>query len=276
MRIACLIAVAVLLALPGIARAEVVEAEHVTVLGDNDTRAQARRVCLLEAKRRLLEQAGTYIEASTEVDRFAVTRDEVRTFASAILAVDIVEERYFVTAEGQYAVRMKVRADIDPVDIRRRLERAVADPDTWRRMNARARRVRSLEDEALDLQRRMGPDDDPDLANRLAQARIFRSLEEIEEEGREIMAEVDRVSELAEKVAVKGMTPAEVERLLGPPRAVKANRAGSVAYECRNYGRMWLVFRDGLLACKRTRLRYQSRYGGDCHCAGMVGEVFTE
>ena len=118
------------------ALAKMVEAENLTVLGDNDTRAQARRVCLLEAKRKLLEQAGTYIEAQTEVDRFAVTRDEVRTFASAILAVDVVEERYLVTAEGQFAVRMKVRADIDSDDIRQRLERAVADPDGWRRMNA--------------------------------------------------------------------------------------------------------------------------------------------
>lgn len=274
MRIACLIAVLTLLALPGLAQAEVVEAEHVTVLGDNDTRAQARRVCLLEAKRKLLEQAGTYIEARTDVDSFAVTRDEVRTFASAVLAVEVIREEYFVTAEGQFAVRMRVRSDIDPDDMRRRMERASADPDTWRRMNARARRVQSLEDEALALQRRLGEGEDPDLAQ--AQARIFRSLEEIEEEGAEIMASVDRVTELAAKVAVKGMTPDEVERLLGPPRSVKRNTAGSAAYECRNYGRLWLVFRDGLLACKRSSLRYQQRYGGDCHCAGIVGEVFTQ
>ena len=143
-------------------------------------------------------------------------------------------------------------------------------------MNARARRVRSLEDEALALQRRMGRDEDPDLADRRAQARIFRSLEEIRAEGDEIMAEVDRVSDLAATVAVKGMTPGEVERLLGKPRAVKANSAGTTAYECRNYGRLWLVFRDGLLACKRTNLRSQQRYGGDCHCAGVIGEVFTQ
>lgn len=263
------------LALPGIACAKVVQAEHVTVLGDNDTRAQARRVCLLEAKRKLLEQAGTYIEASTEVDRFAVTRDEVRTFASAILAVDIEEETYFVTNEGQFAVRMRVKADVDPIEIRRRLERAVAEPDTWQRMNARARRVRSLEDEALDLQRRMDQGEDPELEHLRAQARIFRSLDEIEEEGAEIMAGVDRVTQLARTVAVKGMTPDEVERLLGEPRSVKVNRSGSSVYECRNYG-LWLVFRDGLLACKRTALRYQQRYGGDCHCAGIVGEVFTQ
>ena len=87
---------------------------------------------------------------------------------------------------------------------------------------------------------------------------------------------MDRVSELARTVAVKGMTPDEVERLLGPPRAVKANAADSTVFECRNYGDLWLVFRDGLLDCKRTKLRHQQRYGGDCHCSGVVDEVFTQ
>ncbi len=36
-------------------------------MGDNDTRTDAKRLALLDAKRLALEQAGTYIESITEV-----------------------------------------------------------------------------------------------------------------------------------------------------------------------------------------------------------------
>ena len=42
---------------------------------------------------------------------------------------------------------------------------------------------------------------------------------------------------------------------------------------CAGYGRMWIVFRDGLVSCLRPRLDYVQSYGTDCHCAGNYATI---
>ena len=43
----------------------------------------ARQRCLLEAKRKILEQAGVYIESASEVKNFDLTKDKIASFAAA-------------------------------------------------------------------------------------------------------------------------------------------------------------------------------------------------
>ena len=46
-------------------------------MGDNDTRADAKRLALLDAKRLALEQAGTYIEGISEVKNLDLAKEEI-------------------------------------------------------------------------------------------------------------------------------------------------------------------------------------------------------
>ena len=62
---------------------EIIYASHKYTMGDNDTKNDARRICFLEAKRQAIEKAGTYLESTTEIRNFQLTRDEIRTFAGA-------------------------------------------------------------------------------------------------------------------------------------------------------------------------------------------------
>jgi hypothetical protein len=59
-----------LLPTPSIAKTEVVYASYKYVMGDNDTKNDAKRLCFLEAKRRCLEKVGSYVESLSEVQDY--------------------------------------------------------------------------------------------------------------------------------------------------------------------------------------------------------------
>lgn len=260
-----LLCIAILLAampLAALAAPRTLEAEHTYVLGEGDTRADARRICLLEAKRKLVEQVGTWVESRTEVNSLALTQDQIRTFASAFVRVEVTSERFFMSGEA-FAVSVSVRGEVDPDAVAPRLMEYASQPDRRTQLLRLSERSRTLEGTALG---------GGDAAIR---GRALRSLEELEAEKARLVEETARLGQAAEAVVEPGMTGDEVRGLLGEPRVTKLNETTTSQYACWNYGRVWVVFRDGLVACKRTRLSYRQDYGGDCHCAGLPSEVFT-
>jgi len=81
-------------------------------MGDNDTRADAKRIALQDAKRLALEKVGTYIESITEVKNLSLSKDEVRAYTAGI--VEVTEQETRSTMEGQQQiVRMDVTCKID-------------------------------------------------------------------------------------------------------------------------------------------------------------------
>jgi len=81
-------------------------------MGDNDTRTDAKRLALLDAKRLALEQAGTYIESITEVKNLALAKEEIRAYTAGI--VEVVEQEARDTVEGStHIVQVSVTAKID-------------------------------------------------------------------------------------------------------------------------------------------------------------------
>ncbi len=90
-------------------------------MGDNDTRADAKRLALLDAKRLVLEKTGTYLEGVTEVKNLQVTRDEIRTYTAGI--VEVVEQETRSTMEGETTVvRVDMTAKIDTDVVARQIE----------------------------------------------------------------------------------------------------------------------------------------------------------
>ena len=90
-------------------------------MGDNDTRADAKRMALQDAKRLALEQAGTYIEGITEVKNFALSRDELRAYIAGI--VETTEHGASSTMEGQQqVVRVVVNCKIDTDVVARQID----------------------------------------------------------------------------------------------------------------------------------------------------------
>jgi hypothetical protein len=277
--LAALLALLALLALaaPAGAAPQVISVTQSCVLGDNDSKSDARRICLLEAKRKAVEQAGTIIESRTEVRDSRVAADQVKSYAAASVRVLEVKERF--TASGDtVTLTLDLRAEVDPEAAAKGLAQAVREPAALERLERGAGDARRLEDAALDLQRRIaGADPGAALDFRREQRRVFTSLDEAYAERDRILAGMRETGKLARDTVRKGMTVGEVGRLLGQPRALKENRNMPSAYTCANYGAAWVVFKDGLVECVRDSLVYRDRYKSDCHCGGVnLGDVFGE
>lgn len=75
-------------------------ANHRYVMGDNDSKAEARRNCFMEAKRLCLEKAGMYLESNTTIQNYQMTQDEIRTYAGAIIQVQILSEDYSIVGKN--------------------------------------------------------------------------------------------------------------------------------------------------------------------------------
>ena len=257
------------------AETRTITAEHTCVLGDNESKAQGRKICYLEAKRKILEKAGTIVVADTEIRDMQVARDVVRTYAAARMRIKVVEEEFFVRGEN-FAVRTVLSAEVDMRDFDSTLKMMRENPREVSAARERALRMERLEDRALDLRGMIAAEDGPGAVPYLSeQQQIFRTLEEIEALSDAITADMQRTGRLARQYVKRGMTEGEVISLLGEPRAAKNNENMPSAWRCLNYGEVWVVFRNGLVECMRSELRYEKRYGSDCHCAGFAGEVFT-
>ena len=115
--------------IPTVAFAEIqtFTATHTYTLGDHDSKDDARQRCVLEAKRKILEQAGVYIESASEVKDFDLTKDKISSFAAAVMQVkDTKEEVGF--QQGHMTLTLKLTAQVDLAEMRKQL--AVRQVDT--------------------------------------------------------------------------------------------------------------------------------------------------
>jgi tetratricopeptide (TPR) repeat protein len=104
------------------AEPSVIVSEGKYVMGDLDSRKDAKALALIEAKRLALEQAGTYIQSSSEVKDFQLSRDQVNTLASGIMSVEVLKEDWKLSGENM-VVTMQIRATIDTSHIKDRITR---------------------------------------------------------------------------------------------------------------------------------------------------------
>ena len=108
--------------IPTVAFAEIqtFTATHTYTLGDHDSKDDAQQRCLLEAKRKILKQAGVYIESASEVKNFDLTKDKITSFAAAVMQVkDTKEEVGF--QQGHMTLMLKLTAQVDLAEMRKQL-----------------------------------------------------------------------------------------------------------------------------------------------------------
>jgi len=133
-------------AIPSVASAQVqtFTATHTYVLGDHDSKDDARQRCLLEAKRKILEQAGVYIESVSEVKNFDLTKDKITSFAAAVMQVkDTKEEVDF--QQGHMTLTLKLTAQVDLEEVRKQLAARQLDAGVRDDVAAQKERLKRLE-----------------------------------------------------------------------------------------------------------------------------------
>lgn len=90
------------------------------VMGDMDTRKDARSFALMEAKRTALEQGGTYLESSSEVTDYQLTKDEINSLAAGIVSVEVLDEKWEMSGESM-VVTVTIRATVDTSNLNLRI-----------------------------------------------------------------------------------------------------------------------------------------------------------
>jgi tetratricopeptide (TPR) repeat protein len=102
------------------AETKVVTAEGKYVMGDLDSKQNAKALALMEAKRISLEKAGTYIESISEVRDFQLTKDQINSLAAGIMSVEILKEEWKMSGENMVLI-LSIRATIDTSNLNARI-----------------------------------------------------------------------------------------------------------------------------------------------------------
>lgn len=260
-----------------ISAVQTITATHTYVMGDNDSKNDARRMCFLEAKRKVLEKAGTLIESSSEVKNFQLSKDKISSYTAAVLRVEATNEE-FTSIAGQTSVTMTVKADVDTTDIHKRLSAIIADKGLQEKIAIQQKQLKQLEDQVRVLSQKLdmvpasaskSPSLNEFLAGfRAANPNFIVSDEELTEywtttyglrrernqvlgniqvlENKAIAAKkrITGKTDLITKYIVKNMTVREVISILGQP-VVNDDFANFKLY---NYGEKWICFTDGLVS----------------------------
>lgn len=159
MRAFSVITLLTVLFLPTVASAEVktFTATHTYILGDHDSKDDARQRCLLEAKRKVLEQAGVLIESASEVKDFQLTKDKITSFASAVMQVKDTKEKFGFENEHM-TLTLTIKADVNLTEVRKQLASRQVDSGVRDTVAAQQERLKRLEAqlEAMQQQRQEG------------------------------------------------------------------------------------------------------------------------
>lgn len=222
---------------------ESVFASYKYTMGDNDTKNDAKRICFLEAKRLAIEKAGTYIESSTEIKNFNLTRDEIKTFAGAIVKVEIASEEIKFVGENQI-IFMTVKADVDIGSFRERVKQIKSDRELEKKVIDQQRQLQGLEDNLKKLQQQLTSKNvDEVVTLRKERVEAFGKMDELEK----IKYEIRSKSKSVENIEL-GMKPQEVLGLIGTPRTQDQHYLHKDNLRF-NYGNIWIVFESGVVSC---------------------------
>lgn len=244
------VALAISLAMIDVAQAQVqtITASHTYVMGDNDSRNDARQLCFLEAKRKVLEMAGSYIESSSEVTNFQLTKDQIKTFSAAVLSVEIVKEEFGFN-NGQNTLSLTVRALLDLADVQKRLQVIAEDKALQERVTAQQQQIRQLEEEVRDLNLRLNMSPAGSIGKlRKERNIVFGNIEEWENKKMAAVRVIAEKTELVRQFIVQNMTMKEVEDILGPPRG-HSHPSKNYGDNSWNYGSLWIHFTGRVVKC---------------------------
>ncbi len=211
-------------ALPVDAVNKTITVTHTYVMGDNDSRNDARRLCFLEAKRKVLELDGMFIQSSSEVKNFELTKDQITSYSAAILSVETLHESFDFT-KGQNALTLTVKAEVDIEETTKQLAAIASDTSLQQQMNEQLKKLLQLEEVIKRTSAQLARAT-PDQAGELREERnvVFADLAGLE---KVYMVAKERITEermmecdIANKMqhyVLDGMTKSEVSEILGEP-----------------------------------------------------------
>ncbi len=235
---------------------ETITVTHKYVMGDNDSKNDARRMCFLEAKHKVLEKAGIYIEShfshiisegssGNRVKSFQLAKDELYTYAAALLKVDIVKEEWQFVGENM-AILMIVKAEVDTNNVENQLSKIKQDTSVQKKIRTQQSRLQELERTVVKLQKQLATVDAPKAATlRKERNIVFKEIDELQAKKIAIVSKIKSKTKRVIAYVELGMTPSEVKSLVGNPRSTTSYGFNPFW----NYGNVWIIFEGGVVSC---------------------------
>lgn len=127
-----------------VAKTDVIYASYKYVMGDNDTKNDAKRLCFIGAKRRLLEKAGTFIISMSETQNFKLTKDEIISYSAGFLNAEVADEKV-VSVGKTLEIVMTLKANIDMDDVKRTLNKIINDAALKQKIEEQNKKLLELE-----------------------------------------------------------------------------------------------------------------------------------
>jgi hypothetical protein len=115
------------------------------VLGDNDTRIDARNIALNEAKRAASELAGTQVKSELVIENDQILKDQITIVAASFMTVEVINESMTASKDGRSVMEVTIRAHLDKSAIRSKL-------DAYRGDDKRQKELSSIQAENSRLQ----------------------------------------------------------------------------------------------------------------------------
>ena len=118
--ISVFLALVSLLAIPAHSPAEtkIIIADATYTMGDGETPMYAEAMVLQQAKQRVLEQAGTYVESYTKVHNYNLSIEEFQSIAGGILQVEVMEKsRHLIGDAVKFRVKIRAVITLDGLDL---------------------------------------------------------------------------------------------------------------------------------------------------------------
>jgi len=230
------------------------------VLGDNDTKNEAREVSFVQCKRKVLEKAGSYIQSHVQVTNGKLSKEQVSTYAAAILSVEVIKEKFFFQGNSM-VLEQTVKAMIDLEDVKKRLAAIVGDKSVAKKVENQQQRIKELESNVDDLRRELGSAKTTRAkAIRKQQNVVLEQIDELSKLKISIMQKIKAAENNVLKYVEVGMTRNEVLSLVGKYRGITEY----YGKEWWNYGpKVWVGFnKAGLVSCISTQKT--CRFVGSC------------
>ncbi len=135
-----------LLCLTAHAEIKTIEADSTYIMGDNDSKVDARRIAVQEAKRKALELAGTYVEGLTQVKNYRLSKDEIKSYTGGVMETEVVSEQMRGTTEHP-EIYVKTRCKIDTDVLMKTMDRYRKNEDLKEQVQAVAQENENLRKE---------------------------------------------------------------------------------------------------------------------------------
>jgi Flp pilus assembly protein TadD len=146
------------------AEIKVIEADSTYVLGDNDSKVDARRIATQEAQRKALELSGTFLASITQVKEYKLTKDEVTAYTAGVVETRIVvdESRGTLDHPEHY---IKARCTVDTNVMLQQIDRYRENQELREQVENAVREKEALRKERDALQRQLAAEKDKEKAD---------------------------------------------------------------------------------------------------------------